>query len=138
MRAKNSKFDLKDLKLSSYKFYVFKLDSCITLNCVQCSSSLILIQLQTTEKWLRKSMSFCHFSQEKGCVIINAKVPTWIFVMISREIEWFNICKTLLQNWFVQKCAHLLQSQENEKDSPYCNLFVWVWPSLANLICLRC
>ena len=58
MRAKNSKFDLKDLKLSSYKLYVFKLDSCITLNCVQCSCTLILIQLQTTEKLLRKSMSF--------------------------------------------------------------------------------
>ena len=73
MRAKNSKFDLKDLKLSSYKFYVFKLDSCITLNCVQCSSNVILIQLQTTEKWLRKSMSFCHFHQGKGCVITGGE-----------------------------------------------------------------
>ena len=64
----NSKLDLKNLKVTAYIFNILNIEHCITLNYVQCSSSLILIQLQTTEKLLRKSMSFCHFCQEKGCV----------------------------------------------------------------------
>ena len=104
MRAKNSKFDLKDLKLSSYKLYVFKLDSCITLNCVQCSSNVILIQLQTTEKLLRKSMSFC---QEKGCVITKAESSDAKFKTISIA---HHLQKYILKFIYAKVCKFIANS----------------------------